>query len=195
MSGNNAMSSSDRVKRKKSSTQATAAASAARRRNKGLRRPHDDVETFVLRRSPGQKSYLWQIRLFGGVVLLTSDDDYPSLESAREAGIAAKANYRHDAGRMTPSAATRQSAGPADTGRRCDGERAAPQGAGSTDQGRGARSVDIDEATRALSPSANSLQLRTESSSVGSASPRRPGESRSCSSRRHVADGSARLCS
>lgn len=81
-------------KRRKSSPNATAAASEARRRNKGLSRPRDALETFVVRRSPGEKAFVWQIRLFGGVVLLTSDTCYPSLESARTAGIAAQAAYR-----------------------------------------------------------------------------------------------------
>lgn len=79
--------------RRRSPAQLLAAAEAGRR-SKGILRPRRDIEIFVLRRSTDERSFLWQIRRFGGVVLLTSDGDYPTSEAARDAGMEARAAFQ-----------------------------------------------------------------------------------------------------
>ncbi|RYB07097.1 hypothetical protein [Lichenibacterium ramalinae] len=66
---------------------ARAAAKEARRRKKEEKVERDLPEVFVVRREVDQRTFGWEIRLFGGVILHRSDAEFETIASARADGL------------------------------------------------------------------------------------------------------------
>lgn len=65
---------------------ARAAAKEARRRKKEMQADPNRPEIFVARASPESRSFIWEIRRFGGVLLHRGSESYDNVPEARSAG-------------------------------------------------------------------------------------------------------------
>ncbi len=68
---------------------ARAAAKEARRRKKEEKIERDLPEVFVVRPKEDCRAFRWEIRLFGGVILSRSQEDFDTVASARADGLMA----------------------------------------------------------------------------------------------------------
>ena len=71
---------------------ARAAAALARKARREQPRRFGEPELFVVRPSEWSRDYAWQIRRFGGVVLMTAPSGFPTSTAALEAGRSALAS-------------------------------------------------------------------------------------------------------